>query len=62
LLLDALVLAVSRYLKAEGERDAVEGILVLLVIVGLQVLEELVLGCDLVMVLKVVHHLAKVVA
>ena len=59
--LDALVLAIGRNLQAEGQRDRVEGILLLLVVVGLQVAEEHVLGRDLLVVLEMVRHLDEVV-
>lgn len=57
-----MVLALSGNLEAKGERNHVKRVLVPLVVVALQVLEQLVLRRDLVVVLKVVHHLTKVVA
>ena len=61
LLLDALVLPVSANLEAEGERDRVERILLVLIVVALKILEELVFGRDLVVMLEMIHHLPEVV-
>ena len=61
LLLDALRLPICRDLEVKREWERVESVLLLLVVEGLQILEELVFGGDLCVVLKVVHHLAEVV-
>lgn len=61
LLLDALVLPVGTDLEAEGERDLVERILLVLIIVALEILEELVFSRDLVVMLEMIHHLPEVV-
>ena len=61
MLLDALVLPVGADLEAEGERDRVERILLVLVVVAFKILEELVFGRDLVVMLEMIHHLPEVV-
>ena len=61
LLLDALCLSISRYFQAESQWYDIEGIGVLLITEAFDVFEELVLGCDLMVMLKVIDHLPKVV-
>jgi len=61
LLFDRLGLAVGGHLQAEGQRDCLERILLLFIVVGLKVLEEFILSGDFVMMLEVVCHLAKAV-
>jgi len=56
-----LSLPIGLHLQAEGQRDRLERVLLLFIKVGLKVLEELILGGDLVMMLKMIDHLNKVV-
>ena len=61
-MLDALILSISRDFKAESEWNCVKCILLLLVIKTFEIFEELILGRDLMMMLKMIHHLPEVVA